>query len=60
MWDPHRVFVIMKILGVTEESYFGEIEVYKDHTGLDGSKSPGRESHQKVVLVGQEEDLLIF
>lgn len=52
MWDPHRVFVIMKILGVTEESYFGEIEVYKDHTGLDGSKSPGRESHQKVVLVG--------
>lgn len=50
----------MKILGVTEESYFREIEVYKDHIGLDRSKSPARESHQKAVLVGQEEDLLIF
>lgn len=50
----------MIILGVTEEFYFGEIEVYKDHTGLNGSKSPARESHQKAVLVGQEKDLLIF
>lgn len=35
------------------------MHVYKDLTGLDGSKSQVRESHQKAVLVVQEKDLLI-